>query len=61
MSVVSPDKVPQLSKAHGSAAKPDNYSYRTGKVNHLKPDMPVIDDGCSTPPAADIRFNKLAM
>src|SRR5206468_9797874 len=25
----------------------DEYHYRTGKVLHLRPDAPVIDDGCS--------------
>jgi hypothetical protein len=27
----------------------DQYHYRTGKVLHLRPDAPVIDDGCSAP------------
>ncbi len=27
----------------------DEYHYRTGKVLHLRPDAPVIDDGCSAP------------
>ena len=27
----------------------DQYHYRTGKVLHLRPDAPVIDDGCAAP------------
>jgi Copper type II ascorbate-dependent monooxygenase, C-terminal domain len=27
----------------------DRYHYRTGKVLHLRPDAPVIDDGCAAP------------
>ena len=27
----------------------DEYHYRTGKVLHLRPEAPVIDDGCSAP------------
>src|SRR5215467_2256440 len=27
----------------------DKYHYRTGKVLHLRPEAPVIDDGCSAP------------
>src|SRR5947208_2920357 len=32
----------------------DQYHYRTGKVLHLRPDAPVIDDGCSTPDGGGI-------
>ena len=32
----------------------DEYHYRTGKVLHLRPDAPVIDDGCSTPDGGGI-------
>ena len=32
----------------------DQYHYRTGKVLHLRPDAPVIDDGCSAPDGGGI-------
>lgn len=32
----------------------DRYHYRTGKVLHLRPDAPVIDDGCSAPDGGGI-------
>jgi len=32
----------------------DEYHYRTGKVLHLRPDAPVIDDGCSAPDGGGI-------
>jgi hypothetical protein len=35
----------------------DKYHYRTGKVLHLRPDAPVIDDGCSTPDGGGIPGN----
>jgi len=38
----------EQSKANPHAGE-DEYHYRTGKVLHLKPDAPVIDDGCSAP------------
>jgi len=49
VSVISADKVPDLRKEHGAEAKADEYTYRTGKVNHLRPDLPVVDNGCATP------------
>ncbi len=45
VSVVSADDVPKDSK-HGE--KVDEFHFRTGKVNHTKPDAPVSDDGCAT-------------
>jgi mono/diheme cytochrome c family protein len=51
VSVISADKVPNLQKAHDEDAKAgEKYTYRTGKVNHLRPDLPVVDNGCATPP-----------
>src|SRR5882762_5281000 len=35
----------------------DQYHYRTGKVLHLRPDAPVIDDGCSAPDGGGIPGN----
>jgi len=32
----------------------DKYHYRTGKVLHLRPDAPVINDGCSDPDGGGI-------
>jgi hypothetical protein len=50
VSVVSADKVPKLREDHAKADEgEDEYHYRTGKVLHLKPDAPVLDDGCAAP------------
>ena len=46
VSVVSADSVPKLRAEHGDVEKVDQYHFRTGKVNHMKPDAPVSDDGC---------------
>lgn len=46
VSVVSADSVPKLLEEHGAKQKVDPYEYRTGKVNHMKPDAPVSDNGC---------------
>ena len=35
----------------------DQYHYRTGKVLHLRPDAPVIDDGCAAPDGGGIPGN----
>jgi hypothetical protein len=32
----------------------DQYHYRTGKVLHLRPDAPIIDDGCAAPDGGGI-------
>ena len=45
VSVVSADEVKKIQAAHGEA-EVDKFHYRTGKVNHTKPDAPVSDDGC---------------
>ncbi len=50
VSLVSADKVPNLLVEHANAAYGvDEYHYRTGKVLHLRPEIPVLDDGCSAP------------
>jgi hypothetical protein len=50
VSVVSADAVPKLENEHASATQGvDQYHYRTGKVLHLRPETPVLDDGCSAP------------
>lgn len=46
VSVVSAAKALELRSTHGGAESVDQFHYRTGKVNHLKPDAPVEDDGC---------------
>ena len=50
VSVVDATKVPKLSATAGEVDSSDKFHYRTGKVNHLKPDAPVDDDGCSPTP-----------
>ena len=45
VSVVSAAEVKKIQSAHGEA-QVDKFHYRTGKVNHTKPDAPVSDDGC---------------
>jgi hypothetical protein len=49
VSVVPAEKVPKLIESHGGAEDVDQFHYRTGKVNHMKPSAPVSDDGCATP------------
>jgi mono/diheme cytochrome c family protein len=43
----------EQSKANPHAGE-DQYHYRTGKVLHLRPDAPVIDDGCAAPDGGGI-------
>jgi hypothetical protein len=51
VSVVSADKVPQLRERHTDQAEHADspFHFRTGQVEHLKPDVPIVDDGCSLP------------
>jgi len=50
VSVVSAADVAKREAEHSKAdAGVDKYHYRTGKVLHMRPDAPVIDDGCSAP------------
>ena len=46
VSVISAADVAKLQSTHGGAESVDQFHFRTGKVNHLKPDAPVQDDGC---------------
>ncbi len=48
VSVVSAAEVPKKEATGGGAESVDKWHFRTGKVNHLKPDAPVEDDGCTT-------------
>lgn len=45
VSVIPADKVPTGQKRGENV---DRFQFRTGKVNHLKFDAPVSDDGCAT-------------
>ena len=48
VSVVSAADALKLEHTHGGAESIDKFHFRTGKVNHLKPDAPVQDDGCTS-------------
>jgi mono/diheme cytochrome c family protein len=50
VSVVDQSEVAKHLEKHGKANEgEDQYHYRTGKVLHLRPEAPVIDDGCAAP------------
>src|SRR5690349_18475397 len=50
VSVIAADEVAKKEEENSkSDAGVDKYHYRTGKVLHLRPDAPVVDDGCSSP------------
>jgi len=49
VSVVSADKVPKSVASHASQDSGDKYRYKAGKLTHLRPEVPVVDDGCSMP------------
>ena len=50
VSVVDKAELAKHLEEHSKANEgEDQYHYRTGKVLHLRPDAPVIDDGCSAP------------
>ena len=50
VSVIAADKVAKKEEENTkSDAGVDKYHYRTGKLLHLRPDAPVVDDGCSYP------------
>jgi mono/diheme cytochrome c family protein len=46
VSVVSAEEALKRERSHGGAEDIDQFHFRTGKVNHLKPDAPASDDGC---------------
>ncbi len=51
VSVITAEEMAKLQRASGHTGESLNkYQYRTGKVNHTKPDAPVNDDGCSPTP-----------
>ena len=48
VSVIDASEVVKHLEQHAKANEgEDQYHYRTGKVLHLRPDAPVIDDGCA--------------
>ena len=50
VSVIDKAEVAKHLEQHAKADEgEDKYHYRTGKVLHLRPDAPVIDDGCGAP------------
>jgi Copper type II ascorbate-dependent monooxygenase, C-terminal domain. len=50
VSVIDQSEVAKHLERHGKADEgEDRYHYRTGKVLHLRPEAPVIDDGCAAP------------
>lgn len=55
VSVVSAKDVPNLEKTGGGAENVDQFHFRTGKVNHTKPDAPISDDGCTASTYPGIR------
>ncbi len=55
VSVVSADAVPKLEETKGGAENVDQFHFRTGKVNHTKPDAPISDDGCVASPDPAIK------
>ena len=55
VSVINQAETAKHLEEHAKAnAGEDKYHYRTGKVLHLRPDAPVIDDGCSAPDGGGI-------
>jgi hypothetical protein len=55
VSVIDQSEVAKHLEEHSkNDAGEDKYHYRTGKVLHLRPDAPVIDDGCSAPDGGGI-------
>ena len=50
VSVIDKAEVAKHLEQHAKANEgEDQYHYRTGKVLHLRPEAPVIDDGCAAP------------
>ena len=47
VSVVSAAEAVKMTAEHKSNEHLDKYLFRTGKVNHMRMDAPVDDDGCS--------------
>lgn len=54
VSVVSADDVKKMEAEHATN-KQDKFHFRTGQVNHTKPDAPVSDDGCAPSTNPDIK------
>src|SRR6202045_1481478 len=55
VSVIDQSEVAKHLEKHAKSDEAeDQYHYRTGKVLHLRPDAPVIDDGCAAPDGGGI-------
>jgi len=55
VSVIDKAEVAKHLEQHAKADEgEDKYHYRTGKVLHLRPDAPIIDDGCAAPDGGGI-------
>lgn len=55
VSVIPQSEVAKHLAEHAKADQGvDKYHYRTGKVLHLRPEVPVIDDGCAAPDGGGI-------
>jgi mono/diheme cytochrome c family protein len=55
VSVVSGEQARKLMSTEVGASEVDQFHFRTGKVNHVKPDAPVSDDGCVTPTSGPLK------
>src|SRR2546430_1506506 len=55
VSVIDQSEVAKHLEKHAKSDEgEDRYHYRTGKVLHLRPEAPVIDDGCAAPDGGGI-------
>ncbi|MBV8572025.1 MAG: hypothetical protein JO319_15510 [Acidobacteriaceae bacterium] len=55
VSVVSAEEAHKFLATDRGASDVDRFHFRTGKVNHTKPDAPVSDDGCVTPASGPLK------
>ena len=55
VSVVSAEKAHEAMAKDVGASDVDQFHFRTGKVNHTKPDAPTSDDGCVAPPPGPLK------
>ena len=56
VSVVSAADVAKREEEHSKAkAGEDKFRYSSGRVLHVRPEVPVVDDGCSTPEGGGFR------
>jgi hypothetical protein len=55
VSVVSAEQAHKLMATEVGARNVDQFHFRTGKVNHTKPDAPISNDGCIVPPSGPLK------